>query len=65
MSDAVRMVLEKGPFPNADQIRINILNFTVILEGRVKTETQKALVESDVSHAVGVEKAIYRLTVQN
>lgn len=65
ISDAVRMVLEKDPFLNADQIRINTLNFTVILEGRVQTETQKELAESDVRHTVGVEKVINCLTVQN
>jgi osmotically-inducible protein OsmY len=56
--------LEKDPFLNADQIRINTLNFTVILEGIVQTETQKDLAESDVSFTVGVEKVNYRLTFQ-
>ena len=38
IADAVRLVLEKDPFVNADQLRVGVRNAIVALDGVVPTE---------------------------
>ncbi|MBW4056521.1 MAG: BON domain-containing protein [Proteobacteria bacterium] len=45
--DAVRLVLEKDPFVNAGQVKVTCRNFAVTIEGLVKNETQRKMVETD------------------
>ncbi len=64
VTDAVRIVLEKDPFLNADQIRVSTRNYVVTLEGLVRTEAQKQMAESDAWYVFGVDNVINRLDVQ-
>lgn len=58
VTDAVRLVLEKNPFVNADQIRAYTHDAAVTLEGLVMNETERRIAECDVWHVFGVDKVI-------
>lgn len=62
--DAVRLVLEKDPFVNAGQIRVDCRNFTVALEGLVKNETQRQMAEADAWYVFRVDRVLNRLSVE-
>jgi osmotically-inducible protein OsmY len=64
VSDAVRLVLEKDPFVNADQIRVSARDFVVTLDGVVRSSVQKAMAEHDAWYVYGVDNVINRLQVQ-
>jgi len=64
ISDAVRLVLEKDPFVNADQIRVRTKNAIVTLEGLVATATERDMAECDVWYVFGVDRVINALAVQ-
>jgi len=64
MADALRLVLEKDPFVNADQIRVRADDRTVTLEGLVSNETENQMAEHDAWYVFGVDRVINRLEVR-
>jgi osmotically-inducible protein OsmY len=64
ITDAVRLVLEKDPFVNADQIRVSTNNSIVTLEGLVTNEQVKDMAEFDAWYVFGVDRVINSLAVQ-
>lgn len=64
MTDAVRLVLEKDPFLNADQIRITSRNRQITLDGIVRSETEAAAAEHDAWYVFGVDKVFNNLEVR-
>jgi osmotically-inducible protein OsmY len=64
MTEAVRMVLEKDRFVNADQIHVSTRNSMVTLEGVVRTEAQKEMAEFDAWYVFGVDKVVNKLEVR-
>lgn len=62
--DAVRLVLEKDRFVNADQIRVGVRNAVVQLEGAVPTEAERDMAEHDAWYVFGVEDVINRIEVR-
>jgi osmotically-inducible protein OsmY len=64
ITDAVRLVLEKDPFVNADQIRVSTNNSIVTLEGLVTNEQVKDMAEFDAWYVFGVDQVINSLAVQ-
>ncbi len=64
ITDAVRLVLEKNPFVNADQIRVSTNNSLVTLEGLVTNEQVKDMAEFDAWYVFGVDRVINSLAVQ-
>lgn len=65
MADALRLVLEKDPFVNADQIRVRAKDRIVTLEGLVPNDTESQMAEHDAWYLFGVDKVINRLEVQS
>jgi osmotically-inducible protein OsmY len=63
--DAVRLVLTRDPFVDADQIRVSAKNSVVTLEGLVINEVQRRAAENDVWFVFGVDKVINKLEVQS
>ena len=64
MTDALRLVLEKDPFVNADQIRVTSNNRTVTLEGLVSSEAESEMAEQDEWYIFGVDRVINKLDVR-
>lgn len=64
MTDALRLVLEKDPFVNADQIRIRARDRVVTLEGLVSNETESEIAEHDAWYVFGVDKVVNRLELR-
>jgi osmotically-inducible protein OsmY len=56
--DAVRLVLEKDPFVNADQIRVSVKNSVITLEGLVINDVQRQMAQNDAWYVFGVDKVI-------
>ncbi|HEV8714851.1 MAG TPA: BON domain-containing protein [Candidatus Binatia bacterium] len=65
ITDAVRLVLEKDPFVNAEQIRVSTWKSVVTLEGLVANDVEKDMAESDIWHVFGVDNVDNKLAVQN
>ncbi len=65
MIDALRLVLEKDPFVNADQIRVGAKDRIVTLDGLVLDRTQSEMAEHDAWYVFGVDKVVNRLEVQS
>ncbi len=63
ISDAVRLVLEKDPFVNPDQIRVTTRDAAVTLDGLVPTESERAIAEHDAWYVFGVEDVVNRIAV--
>lgn len=63
VTDAVRLVLEKDPFVNASQVRVQCRNYTVTLEGVVSREKEKEMAEEDAWCVFRVNDVINRLVV--
>ena len=63
VTDAVRLVLEKDPFVQADQIRVSTDNYVVNLEGVVRNEEMKQMAEFDAWYVFGVNRVLNRLSV--
>jgi osmotically-inducible protein OsmY len=63
LTDAVRAALEKDPLIDAAQIRVVTRGRTVLLEGWVKTETERAIAEADTWYVFGVEDVADRIEV--
>lgn len=64
ISDAVRLVLEKDPYVDADRIRIITHNFVVTLEGLVPTEGERDMAEQDAWWVFGVDRVDNRIDVR-
>lgn len=64
MTDAMRLVLEKDPFINADQIHVGANDRTVTLEGLVSNETESEMAEHDAWYVFGVDRVVNRLEVR-
>jgi osmotically-inducible protein OsmY len=62
--DAVRLVLEKDPFVNADKIRVSSKDWIVTLEGLVPNETMKQMAERDAWYVLGVKRVINNIDVK-
>lgn len=63
MIDAARLVLEKDPFVNADQITVTSKNRIVTLHGLVASEAEQEMAEQDAWYIFGVDKVINKLEV--
>jgi osmotically-inducible protein OsmY len=63
IADAVRLVLEKDPFVNADQLRVDVRGAVVTLDGLVPTEDERNMAEHDARYVFGVEDVIDRVEV--
>jgi osmotically-inducible protein OsmY len=64
ITDAVRLVLEKDPFVNAESIRVHTYRATVVLEGTVPREAERKLAEDDAWYVFGVDAVVNRLTTR-
>ena len=64
IADAVRLVLEKDPFVNADQLRVGVRNAVVALDGLVPTEDERDMAEHDAWYVFGVEDVVNRVEVR-
>lgn len=64
IADAVRLVLEKDPFVNADQLRIGVRNAVVAVDGLVPTDAERDIAEHDAWYVFGVEDVINRVEVK-
>jgi osmotically-inducible protein OsmY len=64
IADAVRLVLEKDPFVNADQLRVGVRNAVVALDGIVPTKHERDMAEHDAWYVFGVEDVINRIEVE-
>ncbi len=64
VTDAVRLVLEKDPVVQADQITVSTRNNIVTLRGLVPTHEQKRRAESDTWCVFAVDKVINNIAVQ-
>ncbi|HTW54605.1 MAG TPA: BON domain-containing protein [Stellaceae bacterium] len=62
--DAVRLVLEKDPFVNADQLRVRVKQAVVNLDGLVPTESERDMAEHDAWYVFGVEDVVNRIEVK-
>jgi osmotically-inducible protein OsmY len=63
ITDAVRLVLEKDPFVNPDQIRVTTAKGTVTIDGLVPTESERDMAEHDAWYVFGVEDVVNRIAV--
>lgn len=63
IADAVRLVLEKDPYVNADRIRVGARESVVSLAGSVPTDTERDMAEFDAWYVFGVDGVINRLEV--
>jgi osmotically-inducible protein OsmY len=64
IAQAVRVVLEKDPFVNASQIRVDVLGTTVRLLGLVPSEVEKDAAERDAWCIFAVDKVINEIQVR-
>ena len=64
IAKAVRLVLEKDPFVNAERIRVTVKKGVVTLEGDAPSEPQKEMAEFDAWYVFGVDKVDNRLEVR-
>ena len=62
--DAVRLVLEKDPFVNADQIQVSAKHSVITLEGLVINDVQRGMAENDAWYVFGVDKVTNKLQIQ-
>ncbi len=59
----MRLVLEKDPFVDPDQVRVTTNNATVTLDGLVPTESERDMAEHDAWYVFGVEDVVNRIAV--
>jgi osmotically-inducible protein OsmY len=64
ITDAVRLVLERDPFVNPDQIRVMTRNAAVTLDGLVPTKSERDIAEHDAWYVFGVENVVNRIVVR-
>lgn len=65
MTEAVRLVLEKDPFVNPDQIRVSTKGSVVTLEGLVPTESEREMAEYDAWYVFGIDKVVNRIEIRS
>lgn len=56
--DAVRLALEKNPFIDATQIKVSCRDYTVTLEGLVKSAAQRMMAEADAWYVFRVDRVV-------
>ena len=61
IADAVRLLLEKDPFVNADQLRVSVRDAVVTIDGLVPTEAERDVAEHDAWYVFGVEDVVNRV----
>ena len=64
IAKAVRIVLKKDPFVNAERIRVTVKKAVVRLEGDAPSAPQKEMAEFDAWYVFGVDKVDNRLEVR-
>jgi len=64
IAKAVRLVLGKDPFVNAERIRVTVKQAMVTLEGTAPSAPQKEMAEFDAWYVFGVDKVDNRLEVR-
>lgn len=64
VTDAVRQVLEKDPFVDAESIVVTTRRGVVYLEGTVPRETVRKLAEDDAWYVFGIDRVVNRLDVR-
>jgi osmotically-inducible protein OsmY len=64
MAKAVRLLLEKDPFVNAERIRVTVKQAVVMLEGDAPSAPQKEMAEFDAWYVFGVDKVDNRMEVR-
>lgn len=64
ITDAIRLVLEKDRFVQADHIRIHCYNRVVTLEGVVPSDSIREMAEFDTWYPFDADQVINRLAVQ-
>lgn len=64
VTDAVRIVFEKDPFLNPDQIHVSTRDHVVTVEGLVRNEAQKQMAENDAWFVFGITDVVNRLEVR-
>jgi len=62
--DALRLVLEKDPILNAEQLRVRARKAVVTIEGVVPTESERDTAEHDAWYVFGVEDVVNRINVK-
>jgi len=61
ITEAVKLVLEKDPLVNGDQVGVHARDGVVTLEGVAANEAEEEMIETDAWCVVGVERVINRL----
>jgi len=64
IAKAVRLVLEKDPFVNAERVRVTVKQAVVTLEGDAPSAPQKEMAEFDAWYVFGVDKVDNRMEVR-
>jgi osmotically-inducible protein OsmY len=64
MAKAVRLVLEKDPFVNAERIRVTVKKAKVTLEGEAPSTPQGEMAEFDAWYVFGVDRVDNRLKIR-
>jgi osmotically-inducible protein OsmY len=64
IAKAVRLVLERDPFVNAERVRVKVKHAVVTLQGDLPSEPQKEMAEFDAWYVFGVDKVDNRLEVR-
>ena len=64
IAKAVRLVLEKDRFVNAERIRVSVKKAEVTLEGDAASAPQEEMAELDAWYVVGVDKVDNRLELR-
>ncbi|MEO5955142.1 MAG: BON domain-containing protein [Nitrospiraceae bacterium] len=64
IANAVRLVLDKDRFVNAERIRVTVTQAVVTLEGGAPSAPQEEMAELDAWYVLGVDKVDNRLEVR-
>lgn len=64
ITDAIRLVLEKDPFVNAEQIRVSTRGSVVTLQGLVPKPSEREAAEFDAWYVFGVDKVVNAIEVR-
>lgn len=64
ITDSVRLVLEKDPFVNSDQIRVTTRRSIVTLQGLARTSSAREMAEFDAWYVFGVDKVVNLIEVR-
>ncbi len=63
VTDAVRQVLEKDPFVDAESIIVTTRRGVIYLDGTVPRDAERALAEADAWYVFGIDRVVNRLGV--